>query len=63
MTKNRNGLILELRAEIKEVYGITTGEVFANKVFPDIFNRFQGELEELGAVAVMLWHRTKEAQQ
>lgn len=62
-TKNIYGLILELRAELKEVYGITTELAFANEGFPDVLNRLQGKLEELGTFAVMLWHRTKEAQQ
>lgn len=62
-TKNRHGLILELRKEIKEVYDITTEEAFANDGFPEILNRLQGKLEELGAVAGMLWLRTKEEQQ
>ena len=63
-TKNRHGLILELRKEIKEVYDITTEEAFAEESgFPDILSRLQTKLEDLGAVAGMLWLRTKEEQQ
>ncbi|AKB34779.1 hypothetical protein MSSAC_0189 [Methanosarcina siciliae C2J] len=62
-TKNRYGLILELREEIKEVYGITTEEAFANDGFPEILNKLKVKLEELGAVAGMLWYKTQEEQQ
>lgn len=63
MTKNRYGLVLDFLTELKEVNDILTEEAFANNGFPEILNQLKVKLEDLGAVAGMLWLRTKEEQQ
>jgi NTP pyrophosphatase (non-canonical NTP hydrolase) len=59
-TINRYGLILKLSEEVGEVNNVLNEEVFAESGFPDILKRLQAKLADLGAVAGMLWYRTKE---
>ncbi|WP_440946925.1 hypothetical protein ACSAZL_01115 [Methanosarcina sp. T3] len=62
-TMNRYGLILKFREEFREIHYILVDDAFAESGFSEILNRLQTKLEDLGAVAGMLWLRTKEEQQ